>query len=124
MEPIPMVANALYKFFNFFQVFDLQYASPATISRCGMVYVDPKNLGYTPYWQKWLAQRDKEFERTTLSRLYDKYIPKLVDLVIEGVKEGVIGQKMKTIIPLTNLNLVSRLVHDDDAIVYLILTRA
>ncbi|XP_025092040.1 dynein heavy chain 10, axonemal-like isoform X1 [Pomacea canaliculata] len=92
-----------------FEVFDLQYASPATISRCGMVYVDPKNLGYTPYWQKWLAQRDKEFERTTLSRLYDKYIPKLVDLVIEGVKEGVIGQKMKTIIPLTNLNLVTQL---------------
>ena len=40
-----------------FEVFDLQYASPATISRCGMVYVDPKNLGYEPYWQRWLNRR-------------------------------------------------------------------
>lgn len=29
-----------------YEVFDLQYASPATISRCGMVYVDPKDLKY------------------------------------------------------------------------------
>jgi len=40
-----------------FEVYDLQYASPATISRCGMVYVDPKNLGYEPYWLRWLNAR-------------------------------------------------------------------
>ena len=30
------------------ETFDLQYASPATISRCGMVWADPKNLGSVP----------------------------------------------------------------------------
>uniref|UniRef100_A0A3B4BIB9 Dynein heavy chain hydrolytic ATP-binding dynein motor region domain-containing protein n=1 Tax=Periophthalmus magnuspinnatus TaxID=409849 RepID=A0A3B4BIB9_9GOBI len=40
-----------------FEVGDLQYASPATVSRCGMVFVDPKNLRYTPYWQRWLENR-------------------------------------------------------------------
>ena len=39
------------------QVGDLQYASPATISRCGMVFVDSLNLGYMPYIQTWLASR-------------------------------------------------------------------
>ena len=30
----------------YIETYDLQYASPATISRCGMVWADPKNLGY------------------------------------------------------------------------------
>jgi dynein heavy chain, axonemal len=39
------------------EVFDLQYASPATISRCGQAYVDPKNLGFRPFYVRWLKQR-------------------------------------------------------------------
>ena len=39
-----------------FEVYDLQFASPATISRCGMVYVDPKNLKYQPYFDRWIKK--------------------------------------------------------------------
>lgn len=35
-----------------FEVADLQYASPATISRCGMVWVDDKDLQYQPYFER------------------------------------------------------------------------
>ena len=90
-------------------MYDLQYASPATISRCGMVYVDPKNLGYTPYWQRWLHARNaSKNEHEDLKRFYEKYTPYLVDFIIEGMKDGQQGEKLKTIIPLTNLNLVSK----------------
>lgn len=88
------------------KVYDLQYASPATISRCGMVYVDPKNLGYKPYWQKWLATRPTKQEQDDLNLLYEKYVPCCIDLVIEGIQDGRQGEKMKTIVPLTNLNMV------------------
>ena len=28
-----------------------------------MVYVDPRNLGYTPYWNKWMAKWYKSKEK-------------------------------------------------------------
>lgn len=50
-----------------FEVGNLAYASPATVSRAGMVYVDPKNLGYLPYWQRWIATRpESELEPLTV----------------------------------------------------------
>lgn len=30
-------------------------ASPATVSRCGMVYIDPDELKWMPYVQTWIS---------------------------------------------------------------------
>jgi dynein heavy chain len=60
-----------------FEVFDLQYASPATISRCGMVYVDSKNLGYAPYYERWVRQKTVKYGEAigeNLKELYSKYV--------------------------------------------------
>uniref|UniRef100_A0A7M4E560 Dynein axonemal heavy chain 14 n=1 Tax=Crocodylus porosus TaxID=8502 RepID=A0A7M4E560_CROPO len=39
-----------------FEVDSLSQASPATVSRCAMVFVDPTNLGWKPYVKTWLLK--------------------------------------------------------------------
>ncbi|CAF1153283.1 unnamed protein product [Adineta ricciae] len=99
-----------------FEVGDLQYASPATVSRCGMVFVDPKDLKYRPFWTRWCNLREKKEEQKLLNELFDKFVPPLITLILEGVIDGKQGEKLKQIIPLTNLNMTSQLCYMLDSL--------
>ena len=58
------------------EVGDLQYASPATVSRVGMAYIDPKNLGFRPMFEKWARARRlvNAKEADVLDKLFDKIL--------------------------------------------------
>ncbi|OEH75761.1 axonemal 1-beta dynein heavy chain dynein heavy related protein [Cyclospora cayetanensis] len=58
-----------------FEVSDLQYASPATVSRCGMVYVDQRDLGSGPYYDAWARSKPSAAMLESLDYLWDKYVP-------------------------------------------------
>lgn len=97
-----------------FEVFDLQYASPATISRCGMVYVDAKDLGYSPYFEKWVKEKKKTHSESmseAFNELYTKFVPACIERIFEGSAGSAeeVQAPLKFITPRTNLNLVTQL---------------
>eukprot|EP00898_Chlorokybus_atmophyticus_P003847 jgi/Chlat1/4463/Chrsp29S04567 len=72
-----------------FEVGDLAVASPATVSRCGMVYLEPHQLGWRPLVQSWLATfptcADEHTRR--LDALFEWLLPAASRFVRTEVKE-------------------------------------
>ncbi|XP_066588945.1 dynein axonemal heavy chain 6 [Prorops nasuta] len=60
-----------------FEVSDLAVASPATVSRCGMVYVDPSELKWLPYVRSWTQKLPEEIiteqSKNVIMELFETY---------------------------------------------------
>ncbi|KAM3930843.1 dynein axonemal heavy chain 14 [Leptodactylus fuscus] len=64
-----------------FEVDSLAQASPATVSRCAMVYMDPVDLGWQPFVKTWLKQIS--------SRVPTSGVQYLSTLLDKSVDEGI-----------------------------------
>ena len=60
-----------------FEVEDLAVASPATVSRAGMIYLNLTDLGWSPIIQSWILKIKEEQVQEFITGTVEKWLPKL-----------------------------------------------
>ena len=73
-----------------FEVRDLEVASPATVSRCGMIFVEPEEMGWEPIYTSWFSVRPEFMDEETkaqMNNLITWLVPALLDFHRHHCKE-------------------------------------
>ena len=73
-----------------FEINSLKNATPATVSRAGILYINESDIGYQPAIDSWVNVRPDEVERSVLPSLFNKYLPTLLNVIASPEVELVV----------------------------------
>ncbi|XP_059684255.1 dynein axonemal heavy chain 17 [Gavia stellata] len=85
-----------------FEISHLRTATPATVSRAGILYINPTDLGWNPIVTSWIETRTVQSEKANLMILFDKYLP----VCLEKLKSG-----FKKIIPVPEVTVIQTVLY-------------
>ncbi|KAJ1334726.1 hypothetical protein BSLG_007881 [Batrachochytrium salamandrivorans] len=86
-----------------FEIGNLKYATPATVSRAGILYLNTTDLGWNPYVQSWLEKREDASERSNLSVLFDRYVNPCLEACRSGRFKMAIVEEFSMVVSLCNI---------------------
>ncbi|CAF3412182.1 unnamed protein product [Rotaria sp. Silwood1] len=86
-----------------FETEDLSTASPATVSRAGIVYCDYEKLRWKPYLDSWLKQKTSQDLQTEIFNCVTKYLEPVMKYKHMHCKELVPIHELNGIVSLTKL---------------------
>ena len=95
-ERIPLTAPMRL----FLEIENMREASPATVSRGGVIFMNSTDVGWMPFVTSWIANREYDTEKTMLLKLFQTY---------PGVLFEWMRKNCDTIVPLPEINRIQHL---------------
>ncbi|XP_019944293.2 dynein axonemal heavy chain 12 [Paralichthys olivaceus] len=90
-----------------FEAMDLSQASPATVSRCGMIYMEPSQLGWEPLVISWMNSLPDALQRpdnrSLLLELFHWLLPPALRTLRKNCREVVSTRDSNTVVSLCRL---------------------
>ena len=83
-----------------FEIAHLKYATPATVSRAGILYINDTDVGCMAYAYSWIDKRTNGNEKSQLTVLFNNYVPRTLEII---------HNTLQHVVPLTDIGMVQTL---------------
>ena len=84
-----------------FEINSLKNATPATVSRAGILYLNEQDIGHQPFIDSWIADRSDDFEKSLLPSLFNDIVPKALDIIAD--------KSLETLSPTSTISMIQTL---------------